>query len=334
MSVTFTGSTPVTHRCLRKVTQVDSAVPGSRSMRLLSVVRSKYPFVWKFPVRVFGAFGLEVRRAAPSDLRDEVQDPRRFFLDAASLLKRPIVVNVALDRCRSTIGTAFSASHPYVAMLHPSPPASFDGSKLERFYRTFQPRTPAQALDINECDAPGFIGMPPTAFLMPWQPQTPQVIAERRREIMAQESREHGVQIDADAGYNHFGPVTSAKGRLEFARLTRIHQSMSRHGFVRHDQRDGDIGGCLLTQSDGNWCVQVIGGQHRCAVASALQLKTVPVRFRVAPIKREDVSYWPQVAGGRFTRDGALAVFDRVMRGDWPQSADVDQWADNADQKQ
>jgi hypothetical protein len=153
---------------------------------------------------------------------------------------------------------------------------------------------------------------------MPWVELEPKEALRKRKAWTRNEAVRHEYPLTMDDGDKMYGPVSQAKGELEVLRLTRLYQSMALRGYQRHGGPDGDIRGWLLAEAGGDWCFFVWSGQHRVAVAAALGLTSIPVRIKHAPVKREEVMYWPQVAEGRITPAGALTVFDRTMRGDPP----------------
>lgn len=264
--------------------------------------------------------GLRLVRTGPIDLRSAEIEPGVVLARRAARFDRGVVLDIPLERCRNSLGTAFGEQEPYVATLRRDATRRYEGSLLEQFYAGCQPRTAAEALGLSADEAPGLAALPAPAFTMPWRNESPEAMLRRRSEWLRQEAAALGLTLSLEDGYNHFGPVTATKGRLEMERLRRVEISVRRSGFQRHDGREGDVTGVLLMQRDGFWCVEIRAGQHRTAVAAALGLTSIPVRFLGPPVKREDVDYWPQVVAGRITRDGAWRVFDRVMRGDPPPS--------------
>ncbi len=274
----------------------------------------------RYCARQLSKRGLKVKRPDPIDLRPQEPDPKAWLLQESRQLYQPTVLEVPLERARSTLGASFDASHPFVATVH-QPAASLEDTPLFRHFQAFQPTSAAEALGVPPDGLPGFTGLSPLAFLMPWQAQAPTEIVEMRREWMEEQARRQGLALQARDGFNHFGPASAKKLQLEVDRLVRLQRSIAARGLTRHAGRDGDITGWLLIQEDGTWCVQVISGQHRTAVAAALGHSTLPVRFSHAPIKREEVAYWPQVSSGRMTPNAALAIFDRVMQGRCPSQA-------------
>lgn len=262
--------------------------------------------------------GYQLQRITPFDLRLTEESPRDILLSHAGILRRSLLVEVPLTHCRSALGVAPDERHPFVATLTNGVPKSYEGSELEDYYRECRPATAAEALGVPPDEAPGYSNASPFSYLMPWYGTNPEHTATRRGQRMAEEAAEHGFELSS-GGLTHFGPVAHAKGALEVERLRKLYHSMSEVGFVRSDAKGDDVTGALLTDSSGRWCVYIGCGQHRVAIAAVLGFNSIPVRIESPPVKREEVSYWPQVVRGRITPEAALTVFERVMAGDPPQ---------------
>jgi hypothetical protein len=274
--------------------------------------------------RILGRYGFSVQRVTLRECRSSASSPRDILVNARSLLKPNVLVEVPTAQCRNVFGFTFSEKHPFVATLRSGPPAEYCGSVLEAYHDAFQPRTAPEVLGLSPFEAPGFVGLPASACVMPWESGDPSQAAARLDHFMRQDARQYGLDLSLADGRAGHGPVSQVKGELEVTRLRAVWDSMSRHGYLRCDlSRDGsagDVTGTLLTNAQGGWCVIVANGHHRTAVAAALGISPIPIRFGRVPVKREEVEYWPQVVAGRITRAGALALFDRIMRGDPPPS--------------
>lgn len=268
--------------------------------------------------RALAAKGYQLQRLKPLDVRDSLESPRDLLLKNATVLRWSLLVNVPVSRFRSSIGVALDEQHPFVATLAEGPSETYEGSLLEAYYQRCQPGSAIEVLGVPTEMAPGFTGLPPAAFVMPWHSSEPNSILRDRGIWMKADGAQYGRQLTIDDGLGEFGPVTRDKGVMEVERLSSLYDSISRLGFQRPVRGGKDINGWLLTEERGNWCIVVRGGQHRVSVAAVLGCSSVPVSLQDAPIKREEVMYWPQVVAGRITREGALAVFDRIMRGNPP----------------
>ena len=262
--------------------------------------------------------GWRLTRAAPLDLRGETDDP----IAAAYLADgRAFVIDVPMERCRRGWGAISFALGPgsldpivRTARAHISDNGTaFEGSPLWRYYEHFQPNSAAAVLGLDTSFP--FVEMPPLAARLPWSLT---VSIDALRDLIGRENRGHGVDLDAEHGWYGFGPVSSQKGRLETTRLARVCDSIRAHGFRRRDNMDGDIRGTVLI-GDRTWVCWIGSGHHRIAALSALGYGHVPIRFMSGGfgplVRRADVAAWPQVRNGLYTRDQALAVFDRVLKG-------------------
>jgi hypothetical protein len=234
------------------------------------------------------------------------------------------LVSVALEAMRGLQPIFFAlgphAANPYTetlrryerGLLH-----EFSGSPLEQHYRSWRPANAAEAigLDAEECH-PALREAPAVNFVFPWESMAPSAV--RRRAKIETENRGFGSALSADHGHQCVGPVSEEKGRLEFARFTRVYASIRDTGFRRSDTRDGDLRGRILRWGRRS-VVIITTGAHRLAALSALNYQSVPVRICWPTVYRDDVALWPNVASRLFTEQQALAVFDRVFRGDWPK---------------
>ena len=268
-------------------------------------------------------WGWRLTRAAPLDLRGEADEPIAAGYLAGG---RAFVIDVPLNRCRRGWGAISFALGP--GSLDPiartaeayirDKGTSYDGSPLARYFEHFQPKSAAEVLRLSGSP---FEEMPPLAAQSPWGSPLSE---EELLNLIRNENRGHGVDLGAEHGWIGFGPMLPEKGRLEMTRLARICDSIRAHGLRRRDTMDGDIRATALI-GDQDWICWIRSGHHRIAVLSALGYAYVPIRLmsgRFGPlIRRGDVDAWPQVHNGLYTRDQALAVFDRVMEGRPPDEA-------------
>lgn len=266
--------------------------------------------------RLLAAQGFRLQRMAPPEATGDDKSPRDRLLQHAAELPRGLVVMVPIGRCRASTGIAFDERHPFVAALADGPPDSYVGSRLEAYYRRCQPATATDVLGVPDAQAPGFAGLPPSAFVVPWHEADPETMLEHRSRWMEEEAAQAGRALTIEDGHSLFGPVSHSKGALEMERLAHLYRSMEREGFRRYGTVGENVQGWLLTESGGDWRFLVRPGQHRVSVAAALGIPSVPVWLRYAPILREAVAYWPQVSAGRISREAALDVFDRIMEGE------------------
>src|SRR5690606_4329352 len=108
--------------------------------------------------------------------------------------------------------------------------------------------------------------------------------------------------------------VSDEKVRIESQRLLNLLTSIRKKGY---EQQYPDTLGCFILVSGKNYKWYVQGGQHRAAVLAALGRETIPVYVRQI-VRREDVSFWPNVQSGIFSEEQALIIFDRLFVGNPP----------------
>lgn len=249
---------------------------------------------------------------------------------------QPTVVPVPLAACRGLWFAAFrcdvDGDHPYVRTMvdfGQGTISSYTDSPLRTYFERWCPRTAAEALGVGRTWSGGiaaFLTLPPEAAMAPWWPTCDLArFANAVRSSTERENVRAGSTLSAAAGSHLHGPVTAAKGDVEFQRCVRVFTSVQSHGFVcDHETLDGDVRGQVLVRDDGSYAVMILSGQHRIAAAAALGYRTAPVRFQhgahvgMRLVHRGDVRHWPGVRSGLFSEDAALAVFDRVFTGRQP----------------
>ena len=125
------------------------------------------------------------------------------------------------------------------------------------------------------------------------------------------------MHLAAEQGHQCIGPVHPKKGALEYSRFTQVYKSIRDNGYKRSNADDADLKGRVL-RSGGKSVIIITTGAHRVVALSTLGYSSAPVRIQRTAIYREDVDIWPNVSNGLFTRNEALATFDRVFAGEWP----------------
>lgn len=79
-----------------------------------------------------------------------------------------------------------------------------------------------------------------------------------------------------------------------------------------------------MLDEDRNYAVLVFRGHHRIAALAALGYVEAPIRIKMKSamgiVRRSEVDAWPHVRRGYFTREQALAVFDRLLSGQQPEA--------------
>lgn len=266
--------------------------------------------------------GLWVTDEPPNTSPVIVDDPRLQAYDASG---RGVAVDVSFEAGRLHVfPLGGDVAHPWVEALR-SAFRSGDGRELQRtlaaYYGLVAPAGPHEWLGLESGAVPGLRGFPPGAVVEPWGTTRPDESLRALRARQERERRGYGLPPDMVPGSPAFGPMVEPQIEAECEKLRHLASSIRRHG-LQADRADYDVGGVFLIRDD-QWCWIAGAGRHRLAVARALGITGARVGVR-AVVRREEVGLWPRVADGTFSRDGALAVFDRFMEGRVP--AVVEPW--------
>lgn len=256
-----------------------------------------------------------MKRFRPVDARSHQGNPlilsyrhpgRRLLLDA------PVawgfgLFNFPFGRPRPLVGVIPRA------LANPGQERVLIRAALEGFYRDWQPRSAAEFFGLDSSEAVELAALPTWLSPWPWDPLTlEQKRVQRRRAEGRENARVLGRALGVEAGWKFCGPVSEPKLHVEVERLARLVESIRVHGVLRHDGTDGDIRALVLVHPDGRWRWQVLVGQHRYAVISALGEPRIPIRVEQF-VRRQDVMLWPGVASGLYTPSAALKVFDHCF---------------------
>ncbi|MCD6007021.1 hypothetical protein [Halomonas sp. IOP_31] len=261
----------------------------------------------------------------PLDLRGLLDSP---FEALSRANYQPVLVDIPLDRCRGLDLMAFSCSndsnHPFITTLcdYLSGDArSYSESKLRGYYARFNPRSSAQYMGlVGECD--DMFADSPLYALAPWLG----VLSKSQRnhiiKFMRSDGKEHGATKFNKNDCIFFGPISRSRGELEFNRLIKLVKPMAEQGYIRNDNRDGDITGSLLIR-DQEYSILVGRGQHRiCSLAAngntRAPIRILPDKYNV--IDRKESKSWPGVQHGMFSVNQAEELFDRVFEGRQPDA--------------
>jgi len=252
------------------------------------------------------------------DLLDVTCDPVEAFYRAGfpgtSWRNAWVVINVKSPLIRSPYMLSFSRGgdvpDPFVEDIrnyfdnYPRVP-DFKNSSLSVFYQVWQPENAAEYLGIasHSSVSSRLVSVPPSGCVLPWEWDSPEEISKR-------------ANIGAE-GQQECGPVSEEQAYSEFLRFMDVAKSIYDKGYQRTTgSMDGDIAGTVLI-SGSEFRVMITEGCHRYAVLEALNYPSIPICLRRWPllVRREDVMSWPNVAGGLFSSELALSIFDRVFAG-------------------
>lgn len=235
----------------------------------------------------------------------------------------PRLANVPLDRgIGLDIFSLRTKTHPLERAVRKSVRSgyAFDTMKraLNDYYTQVQNLTSHEWLGLTTTSSV-FQAFPSWSRCLPWEVGTPE---DQHRAICQNaeyDSKHAGQRLDISHGWKSIGPVSPMLLHLEAERLYRLTHTIRQEGYSL--ERPGKAVVAVLLYANANkWRWLAIGaGQHRVAVASALELQCIPV-YVYNVIRRNEVEHWPQVREGRISRSDALAFFDRLMTNTLPPS--------------
>jgi hypothetical protein len=274
--------------------------------------------------------GYEARPITPLDLRDVTEDP----VDAAYLAgRRYCVIEVPIATCRGALGFPYGrhSLQPYIRTARAyaeSGSSSYEDSLLKEYHQHFQPKNVWEFLALPGIPHPTLLQHKPYAFVFPWEKTS---LADKARASSIKKMRDNkqrGAEITAAHGGTMVGPVSNQKGELELEAIKRVTDSIRSRGYVRSDGPDGDILATPLIDARRGVRYLVWGGKHRIAALAALGFERVPLRINFIGAPRpEEVTHWPHVRDGLFTRDQALCWFNRIFEGRPPANAIPPGWS-------
>lgn len=228
---------------------------------------------------------------------------------------------VPAERCRSHILGFTIEGNPFVQMLkeYAESKSGYYGSTLERYYNEYCPTSMQSVLNsVN----PALSKYHPMATVLPWSTSTPEdklpitCVDVSATNLLSKEAYKLGLSEQDSFGWQFFGPVSDSVGLQEYQRLVTVYNSIQSNGY--QPERHGHMSGHFLI-SDNDWAWVNFGGKHRFASLAALEFKSIPVALKSKLsglfIRRVDVDCWPNVKNGLFTRDDALDIFDRALKG-------------------
>ncbi len=250
--------------------------------------------------QMFSVFGFELRRLEP---------PRSHM---GRLFEMPI------GHCLTGYGFAYkrNVGNPFVEFVFDDPRIELELTSFYRYARNYNPKNAAEAFYPNGTDHvrltsvlidPGF-----SKFRVPNLPlfwaRSQQVTAYQRGQ------RDFNSQVSMDA------IVSNTNKHLR--RSLRILSNLKDQGFkletCEKKITDAFVCGVLLKRGSELRFV-VTSGQHRVGAMAALGYSKVPVLLtpEYPPIvDREFAEHWPIVSCGFYTREAALACFDRFFDDD------------------
>ena len=260
-----------------------------------------------------GAAGLELRRTAPKSSPPPLYDEPVEAISRIRSGERAAIL-ARIDRCVTFNGFSLAPNgwHPFVDALRETittGQSDYLGSRLERFYATWQPANAQEAL-LGASSGPNWLASyPPLLMHAPWLEATPDEQLASIRRIIELENASFGLMdTKHDGGHGLLGPTSVAKGELEYRRLLNVFRSIESHGY---DRNHGDITGQVLVRN-GDYRFRIVHGQHRVAAVAALGYEHIALHPKRL-VDRKYCQHWPQVYAGRWSADEAAAFFDHLF---------------------
>nr|WP_299242837.1 hypothetical protein [uncultured Halomonas sp.] len=256
----------------------------------------------------------------------EVKD-YTFLTDPLQALEKadgePFLTNVPLAHCRGFGLLAFpitkDSSHPFIQTLNEYKNTGlrrYEGSPLEKYYSVFQPTTGEELWGIKPSKNDRLNRYTTLDFIEPWFGIPSKHERRSKININKIEAREHNRELKNALDWQHFGPVSYAKGKFEYERLINIYESIKKHGYLRGGSHS-EINGAMLVEGK-KYSVMINSGQHRIAALLANDYEIVPIHFNVKkwqPVIKSKTRHWPAVKYKFLSEQEAKAIFDRIFSG-------------------
>lgn len=245
--------------------------------------------------------------------KNELLDFRGSRLTPMEALRRAaglaFILDVPVEKTRAAGFNGADPHNPFVITLRAHAEgtcAQFRGSPMEDFYEKWQPYA---GRDPGEFEKPA-----------PWRERSVRPANTAAGRLQRGEftaiAHDLGLRTADIRGHISGGPVTEAFGEVTFRRMAQIQDSVRREGYLPEQSEAGHLRGECFMHGD-DYRVIVGSGKHRMVALLALGWREVPVQFGPPKlpviVRREEVDRWPGVVGGAYSREEALAKFDRLF---------------------
>ena len=150
-------------------------------------------------------------------------------------------------------------------------------------------------------------------WALPWESVDIDKRAIKRIENIRYENKRYGLNSDLSliqCGVGH------KKIEVETERLLNVALSIIKKGYITDVD---DMITVNVYTNDADYVWRVIGGMHRAAILAALGREFIPVKVNTI-IRRSDVSGWPGVVSGIYSKDSALKLFDNIFNAQSPSA--------------
>lgn len=151
--------------------------------------------------------------------------------------------------------------------------APYEGSILEKYYQTYQPRTfndlyfYLKKTEVSNRNEAGILKEDLKVYKY-------DIWSDVRQRVEMDKQHEYGLL--RSHGTQHYGPVSTTKGELELQRLRDTYASILKCG--HKPEQFGYINGYFLKYQD-DYRFFILDGNHRTAVLCAMKYEKIPVTF-------------------------------------------------------
>jgi hypothetical protein len=186
---------------------------------------------------------------------------------------------------------------------------------LFEYYETVRPKSATEWLGLDISPGNKLAQSPPWAAVFPWRARTLESYQQAYEMAALKENnivQTSTAPLDITKGWLFCGPCSSEKIRIEALRINYVLKQISKEGFRRSNQPEGDVKATALVDNSDRWRWLITAGNHRASAASALGYDEIPIRVNLV-IRRGDVKFWPNVVNGLYTEAQALKIFDQYF---------------------
>lgn len=268
--------------------------------------------------RFLNRLGMQLSRIDKPTTKPEIFDSCNEALlfsqgGKESLFRCPV------DQITHVTGLGLSKNdwHPFVETIREyqrRATITYSDSTLRTFYEGFQPPNAAQGL-IGFKNAPARLReLPPHhIFLLPWTSLSEEEVTIDTLWWNRKDNSEHGRPdlLYPSDGWAFFGPVSNAKGELEFRRTVSLYELIRDNGY---DQSKGGVGVTVLKRGNEYRFLLGGGGFHRAIAVRGAGHESVLARFhRQSVVDRDDAEMWPNVRNGLWSKQQAVSLVDHLF---------------------
>ena len=264
-------------------------------------------------------FGFDLIRSLENYVNEEWSSPIELLYKTNKPL---VLVKVPIADIRFMTAHGFKAGKesnaPFITTIREyanDGVKDYSKSTLSQFYSTFQPKSVSEYLYLEKTANNILNNLPASGMAYPWSNLEPLDRIKQRTLEIEFDNKEHKSKIKIDGGDSFYGPVSLEKGELEYKRLINVYNSIKDNGFNVDVKGKNNIAAIVL-ESNGTYRYFINYGQHRVAALSNLDHEHIILQIEKGLIvRRSEVTFWPGVIKGYFTKSEALKVFDRIFTG-------------------